>query len=108
MHFSAPNSRSQSVPTQIIDQQRSPTPLPIIEEALELLKHEEDGNIFSWLQLSRSLIPKSQCLYYLPRLTPAQVHAIELLRNRDIGEVFHLMYRVRTASRSNQASSAGQ
>ena len=107
MDFSAPNSQYRSVATQTNDQQHSPT-APLTIKDLKPLKNEEDADILAWLKLARSLPPIPEYSSDLPRLRPAQVHAIERLKISDADHVCSLMRLVRTSSTSNQASTAGQ
>ena len=94
--------------TQTDDQQRSPNPRLAREQAIESLIYEEDGDIFAWLKLARSLLLKSEHSPDLPRLARAQIRAIIDLSHCNLDHVIALLHQVRTSSPSNQASTTSQ
>ena len=116
MDSSAPNPQptglqlagTRAIETQTEDQQRSAVSSLPLKEVLESLKDEEDGDIFAWLKLARSLPLKSNRTSNLACLTRAQLRGIAILRHCNADDVSALLRRLRTSSTSNQASNTGQ
>ena len=92
--------------TQTYNQQRAAALALPLEEVLGSLKDEEDGDIFAWLKLARSVRPKPEG--NLACLTVAQIRAISMMRYCNAERVNGVLRDVRTSSTSNQASTTSQ
>ncbi len=74
----------------------APSSLIQQHEAIDILKDEDDRNIFAWLDLVRSLEPRLQHCSDHASLTRDQVDAISALRhckNDDVRNWLHLARR---------------
>lgn len=67
-------------------------------EAIGLLSTQDDGNIFAWLGLARSLEPRLQYCSDHACLTRDQVHAIAALKHCNDNDVRAWLHLARTPS----------